>query len=86
MSLSAVQPAENRKRRVNVIEIVYQIRSLLSQLRDDRHQSLQVRHEFPPQVWILTANASLAAAYEAGAKGRENGRTGLDLTYGKVGV
>jgi hypothetical protein len=84
MSFAAVHLAENRKSRVNVLEIIYQARSLIPQLRDYRLQSLQVCRDFSSAV-DSNSYTSLAAACYAGPELRMTVRmagTDADRTNG----
>jgi hypothetical protein len=84
MSFRPFTLPENRKSRVNVLEMIYQTRSLIPQLRDCRLQSLQVCHDFSLAA-DSNSYTSLAAACYAGPELRMTvrmGRTDADRTNG----
>jgi len=58
-----------------VLQIICQIRPLLPQLQDYRYQSLNLRHEFPPRLGILTGYASRCRrAGDGESGGQANGQ------------
>jgi hypothetical protein len=47
VTTSAVQLAQNREGRIHMFKLIYQIRSLDSQLLHDANQAVQMCHKFP---------------------------------------